>query len=67
MADGLVWFVISCIYSAISKPRAHNNTKERKKANPIPGHATLWLVCVILYFYPATCDPKGHGSGSAIA
>ena len=24
-------------------------------------------VCVILYFYPATCGPKGHGSGSAAA
>ena len=23
--------------------------------------------CVILYFYPATCGPKGHGSGSAAA
>ena len=23
------------------------------------------VVCVILYFYPATCGPKGHGSGSA--
>ena len=20
-------------------------------------------VCLILYFYPATCGPKGHGSG----
>ena len=24
-------------------------------------------VCVFLYFYPATCGPKGHGSGSAAA
>ena len=23
--------------------------------------------CVILYFYPATCGPKGHGSGGAAA
>ena len=22
-------------------------------------------VCVILYFYPATCGPKGHGSGGS--
>ena len=22
-------------------------------------------VCVILYFYPATCGPQGHGSGSS--
>ena len=21
-----------------------------------------WCACVILYFYPATCGPKGHGS-----
>ena len=26
-----------------------------------------YTVCVILYFYPATCGPKGHGSGSAAA
>ena len=25
------------------------------------------MLCVILYFYPATCGPKGHGSGSAAA
>ena len=27
----------------------------------------ILVVCVILYFYPATCGPKGHGSGSAAA
>ena len=23
-------------------------------------------VCVIFYFYPATCGPKGHGSGGGL-
>ena len=28
---------------------------------------TQSCLCVILYLYPATCSPKGHGSGSAAA
>ena len=29
------------------------------------GRFTRVCVCVILYFYPATCGPKGHGSGGS--
>ena len=34
----------------------------------LPIHIVFHVcVCVFLYFYPATCGPKGHGSGSAAA
>ena len=34
---GLVWFVISCIYSITPEPKAHDNTKERKKRKERKG------------------------------
>ena len=33
------------------------------KDTPLLPPQLIECVCVILYFYPATCGPKGHGSG----
>ena len=58
LEQGLVTFYRATRGGKLSVEEIHNANMARNRI------AVEWgCMCVILYFYTATCGPKGHGSG----